>query len=136
MPGYPECLVCPYRDDPGKTCHALASGVRRICELIELGRQWEALVVERTEADPSPPAPPPPAPASPSAATVMERQRLVLECDYRGPVAQCGCTPLRVCWLGRGSRPDPDAGYGHVVDRDCLECVTSPGEQPGMHHQA
>ena len=50
MPGYPECPVCPYEGDPGKTCHAFAAKNRRICELIELGRQWEARVVELTEA--------------------------------------------------------------------------------------
>jgi len=136
LPGYPECPVCPYKDDPGKTCHAFAAKNRRICELIEVGRQWEARVVELTEADPNPPPPPAaPAPQPPPVVTegadpvpiaaVLERIELMKGCDYRGPIAQCGCTPLRVCWVGKGTRPDPEEGYGHVTERDCMACRSS-----------
>lgn len=102
MPGYPECPVCPYEGDPGKTCHAFAAKNRRICELIELGRQWEARVVELTEANPVPPPAPPGPPPLPQPVVTEGADPIplavtlaVAKCPDRGAPIECGCAAER-----------------------------------------
>lgn len=139
MPGYPECRWCEFRDDPDRTCSSYATGNRRRCEILEHAEAVRGQIRAETLADPrpgykAPDAPPPPPQAAPDPvplSVTLERIELMRGCDYRGPVAQCGCTPLRVCWLGKGSRPDADAGYGHVTERECMSCPRVSSETAG-----
>jgi len=49
MPAFPECLRCEFRDRP-ETCHSIATGHKRLCELAhELGRDdYARLIREKT----------------------------------------------------------------------------------------
>jgi len=131
-----KCPACPL---VGRREPCRGESVARFCTLVVEGRtDYAALLYseatgERAPFAPgepvaAPPPPPPPDPGPPAGSIegtkAIERILLYKSCDYRGPVAQCGCTPLRVCYLGKGSRPDPEASYGHVTERDCLACVS------------
>lgn len=122
MPGYPECPVCPYKDDPTRTCHAYASRNRRICELIEVGRQWEARVVELTEANPVPPPPPAaPPPQPPPVVTEgadpvpLAISLAITKCPHRTKLPACGCAGKWRC-----ERDGADVAWG-----GCVACKTA-----------
>lgn len=125
MAGYPECPHCPYKDDPGKTCHAFATRNRRICELIETGRQWEARVREMTEADPvTPDAPSPAAPQPPPVVTEgadlvpVAVSLAVTKCPHRTKLPACGCQGKWRC-----ERDAADVAWA-----DCVACKTAEAD--------
>lgn len=55
-------------------------------------------------------------------AETLRLKLLVAACDYRGPISQCGCTEMHVCFLGRGTSPGGGPGPD-VALSTCLECV-------------
>lgn len=126
-----KCPSCPLAARP-EGCWG--ESVARFCTLVASGRcDYAAMLYTRATGEPAPFAcpedvpEPPPVGTPPQAPLVVIHPSAILlykSCDYRGPVAQCGCTPLRVCWQGKGSRPDADTSYGHVTERDCLACVS------------
>lgn len=113
-----RCPSCPLGDRP-EPCHAQATAAPNFCSLIARGREdYRRFILEKSLGTWV--GPPAEGRTPPTVSAIL----LYKSCDYRGPVAQCGCTPLRVCYLGKGSRPDPEASYGHVTERDCLACVS------------
>jgi hypothetical protein len=57
-------------------------------------------------------------PADPPRGRAVERIRLMLACEHRGPLLSRGCQERRMCF----ARSAP------VTSRDCLECVSSPAD--------
>lgn len=131
MPGFPDCKGCDFANRP-ETCHAVASGHKRYCQLVEDGRcDYRALIWERTTDTPRPfdcPDHTPPSPTitrdtsgpvplvfAPSSDGVpTEISFAVVKCPHRTKEPNCGCAGKWRC-----SRDDAD-----VTFQQCVQCKT------------
>jgi hypothetical protein len=59
---------------------------------------------------------------------------LAIGCDYRGPVASCGCVHAVLCLRGNGRRTLNVDGalstFGDVTIHDCESCMSTPCPAP------
>lgn len=124
------CDACEFRDRP-ETCHALASGHRRFCDLVTKGVPgYRELVRRRTLDEPSRPAMARSSvaaaamPTRPSAAESKRRLTLVKGCPHFEKATNCGCGVNR-CLIGKGRKGD-----GLVSLTECLECVSQANPPP------
>ena len=128
MPGYRDCLVCEFRDNPDLICHCVSARVPSICSYLAGERGDDAtreayrrLVREKTTGETPPPQPPPPrpviegrpvqrfeAPTIPLAISIA-----VMTCSVKGANFPCGCQQAK--WYCGNT-------FDLVTFNDCVTC--------------
>lgn len=129
MPGLPDCLVCPFRDDPDLLCWCAAKGFVGLCEGLAGKRRkdqvegFRRLIVEVTTGVPQPepapcPDPPPTAEDSPRIAAELAVAKAVGRCEHRKRGPHCGCSGMMRC-----ERDAADVAWG-----DCVACKAAEAQ--------